>query len=770
MWHKAPPCASERSSDYFRLFAAFLLFVCAAAAQPGYADPKACATCHPQIAETYARTGMARSFGAIETGAALPPMPGGAFRHDASQQLFSLPVRDGKTYLRREQDGNSLEKQVSYWIGSGNHARSYLTRNASGELLELPATWYAEAGGHWGMSPGYARPDHAGFSRKITYACMFCHNAYPDLASEVRPATFPQRLPEGIDCQRCHGPGRAHIETVERGAAPGDVRRAIVNPARLDPMRRMEVCLQCHLETTTMRLPASLTRFDRSVFSYRPGEPLENYALHFDHAPGTGYEDKFEFSSSPYRLRQSACFLASAGKLTCTTCHNPHDVPRGAAAVAYYSQACRGCHAGALSKVHPAADECISCHMPKRRPSDATQVTVTDHYIRKRPESNRAALRAEQNDGNSPPYRGPVLPYYPPDLARTAENELYVAVAQVTHQANLAAGIPLLEAAIARAAPKEAGFYLELAEAYRHAGHPDKAAAFYQQAMARAPADWRPVCGLGNSLAATGDLARAVRTLQRAIALAPREAAPLQGLAKALAKQGKPRDALAALRKAAEIEPESAEVRNDLGTALFRSGDAAGAEKSVREAVRLRPEVAAIHLNLAELLARRNDFPEARGYFERAIRLDPAAAESHSAYATALAANGNLAEARLEFEAALRLNPQLSVTHNNLGALLLRMGDADAAIREYRLAIAALPDSATAYYNLALALAGQGKLVEAEQNLNGAIQRAPDHFEAHLKLAQLLLARGDTSGAEPHLRKAAESPEARIRTAAQEAR
>jgi hypothetical protein len=65
---------------------------------------------------------------------------------------------------------------VSYWIGSGNHARSYLSRTAYGELLELPATRYAEAGGRWGMSPGYSRPDHAGFSRKINYACMYCHN------------------------------------------------------------------------------------------------------------------------------------------------------------------------------------------------------------------------------------------------------------------------------------------------------------------------------------------------------------------------------------------------------------------------------------------------------------------------------------------------------------------------------------------------------------------------------------------------------------------
>jgi hypothetical protein len=59
------------------------------------------------------------------------------------------------------------------------------------------------------------------------------------------------------------------------------------------------------------------------------------------------------------------------------------------------------------------------------------------------------------------------------------------------------------------------------------------------------------------------------------------------------------------------------------------------------------------------------------------------------------------------------------------------VGDNEGAIREYRLAIAAVPD----------------------------------YFEAHLKLAQLLLARGDIAGAAPHLRKAAESPDPRIRNA-----
>ena len=82
--------------------------------------------------------------------------------------------------------------------------------------------------------------------------------------------------------------------------------------------------MQCHLETTSAELPGSITKFNRGVFSYRPGEPLGDYTQYFDHAPNTGHDDKLEIVSEAYRFRQSACFLKSQGRLTCTTCHNPH--------------------------------------------------------------------------------------------------------------------------------------------------------------------------------------------------------------------------------------------------------------------------------------------------------------------------------------------------------------------------------------------------------------------------------------------------------------
>jgi tetratricopeptide (TPR) repeat protein len=670
---------------------------------------------------------MARSFGSS------PVVPAGSFDHAASDEHFSLERRGGKPWLKRSQNGfdGVMQKSIDYGIGSGDRARSYLHRTAAGELLELPLTWYAENGGHWGMSPAYDRPDHPGFSRRVTFRCMFCHNAYPAVApgsddSDAATRFSAGALPEGIDCQRCHGPGREHMDAVRRGLAADVVRRAILNPAKLAPERQMEVCLQCHLETTTLRLPAAIKRYGRGVFSYRPGEPLADYILHFDYAPGGAFDDRFQFTSAPYRLRKSACFQQSRGALTCTTCHNPHDASKAG------SDACSRCHGAAVAELarsrrHPAARDCVGCHMAKRRPSDAIHVTVTDHYIRKRPLGDPPGPVVERNGANTPEYRGEVVLYYPPGL----KDELYIAVAQIQQQSNLPEGLKLLEAAVAKYAPERGDFYLELAEGYRHADGLDKAAALFQAAGSRSPQDWRPWYGLGLTVAAAGNLDRSVETLRHALDVSPQESV-LRALASVLSRQGDIAGAMAALRRALAADPDSAEARNDLGMAFLRLADGANAEAEFREAVRLRPEVAAIRANLAQVLAR----------------------------------NGKRSEARRHFEAALRIDPVPGTTHSNFGSLLLELGQPQSAIREFRAAIAAQTGSAVFHYNLGAALAAGGQPAEAEESFHKAIERAPDYFEAHLRLGQLLMGRRQTEPAADHLRKAVESPDPVVRDAA----
>ncbi len=692
-----------------------------------------CATCHREIAESYARTGMGRSFRAVHATTPIPEIQGGTVHHRASDQFFSLSGNRMKRY-QTGFDGatvNLLEASLDYAIGSGNHAVSYLHRTAAGELVELPLTWYPEKGGYWAMSPAYDRPDHAGFGRKVSYRCMFCHNAYPAVEREpdaLESGTrFPARMPEGIDCERCHGPGRAHIAAIRRGQSPEAVRSSIVNPARLGSARQMEICLQCHLETTSLDLPGELMRYGRGVFSYRPGEPLADYALYFDHAPGTGHDDKFEIAGAPYRLRKSPCFLASNGALTCTTCHNPHDVPRGAAAVAHYAQVCRGCHQAIHAKQHPDSEDCASCHMPKRRPEDAVHLTMTDHYIRRRPEPSAALPLVERHDGNTPAYRGEVVAYYTP------ADPLYLAVAQVRHKANRDAGLRQLEAAIATGAPQRGEFYFQLGEAYRDAGQLDKAVAAYREACSRTPA-WHHFYGLGTALSAAGQLDGSVEALNRARQSAPQEVVVLHALSATYARQGKSREALATLLAALAIDPDSADTYNNMGVISLEMGKTAEAESYLREAIQRRPEIAAPRLNLGDLLAQRGSLGEAKYHFEAALRVDSSLAAAHSGYAAVLASMGNLASARAQYQEALRLDPQLTEARNNLGSVLLRSGDVAAAIREYRQALSGSPGSATANYNLGLALTRMGNV----------------------------------EGARPYLRKAAESSDPAVRKAAQE--
>ena len=720
------------------LFLVVMTCVSAPDRESGYSSPEACAGCHTKIAETYRRTGMGRSlFRPSAENTVEDYSRKNTYFHKASDSYFTMLRRDGKYYQQRYQidfNGkqiNLVEKQIDYVLGSGNHVRAYLHRTSANQLVELPLAWYTEKGGYWAMNPGYDRPKHDGFRRPITYDCMFCHNAYPEIpAGHDQPLAEPVyagSLPEGIDCQRCHGPGLKHVQLAKStGAPPEAVRNSIVNPSRLNAQRQMEVCMQCHLETTSFPLPNAIQRYDRGPFSYRPGEPLAAFILNFDHAADKGRDDKFEIVNAVYRLRRSACFLRSNDKLTCTTCHNPHDIPRGGEAGRHYTAVCRQCHSQAFERLvasgkHTRLTGCTDCHMPKRRTEDVVHVVMTDHYIqRQKPARDLLADMAERHETEGDAYRGEVVPYYPPTLAQTPENDLDLAVAQVIQGSNLSEGIVRLTAAIEKYRPGRAEYYLELAEAWRKSGKLEKALPFYREAVGRNPkfaAGWQK---LGTAMRRSEKYAEAEASLKRAASEAPDNAITWHELGLTYRDLGRKSDAVGALQRAIALNPDLSEAYNNLGVIWSVEGNPEQAEPAFRQAIRIQPDYTDAHSNLGNLLAGRGDLAEAQYHFEIALRQRPDDAPTRYNFAMVLGRTRHFDEAQHELEEALRTDPGFADAHQLLGDLLMAKGQAQAALPHYRDAVRIQPESGRAHLGLGAAMAGTGDAAGAVPHLQKA--------------------------------------------------
>jgi predicted CXXCH cytochrome family protein len=671
------------------------------APENSYVNTAVCTGCHANLTAGFLKTGMGRSF--AQARPEKVPEFGKPFHHKASDSYFAMLARDGRYYQRRWQIGfdgketNVEEKQVDYVIGSGNHAFTYLHLNSRGALQVLPLSWYSEKGGYWDMSPGYDQPDFPGSIRPVHYECIFCHNAYPQIPEALEHAanaemTFLDPLPEGIDCQRCHGPGQRHVALASAGVAREQIRAAIVNPKRLAPERELEVCMQCHLETTSLDLPHSIRRFDKAPFSYVPGQPLGDFRVEFDQRGGQtgGVPDRFEIAHGAYRLRQSQCYIQSAGKLRCTTCHNPHDIPHGPAAAAHYNAVCEQCHAATLPRTpagpHAAGADCIACHMPKRRTDDVVHVVMTDHLIqRQKPPRDLLTPKAEFVETAANGYHGEVVPYYPAPLADTPENALYTAAAQVRDRRNLTEGLPRLENLLERYHPAPAGFYAELAQGYGAAGDWAKAIPYFEDAARREPTAFR-LTQLGNALMENRQFPQAEAALRRAIGLDPDQPMEWGTLGWVLWQQDKGAEARADLERAIVLDPELPELHNNLANVEWGTGDQAAAEQHFREALRIQPGVAEWRLNLARVLATRGQIPKARFQFEQTIRLKPDSAEARLDYGRLLADHRELAAAIRQLETAVRLQPDLWRAHFELAMALGQSGNRGAAREELTVA------------------------------------------------------------------------------------
>ncbi len=580
----------------------------------GYADDASCARCHSEIAEQFSHMGMGRSFAVPDPQTAVEDFTRGEYYHEASDLYYRMTMgADGvmrMTQYEVADDGqpiNDLTLTCDFAVGSGNHARTYLHRTASGELWEMPVSWYSEGEGHFGMSPGYDHASHQRVSRMVGYECMFCHNAYPDvLAGNDRdgmPQWFPQTMPSGIGCQRCHGPGQAHVD-LAYDAVAGDeaIAAAILNPIDLPADRRDDVCLQCHLQPFSQH--KSLVRRDgRGYFSYQPNESLTQYLAHVELETPQERGDAFEVNHHAWRLRQSACFTQSGG-LDCLACHDPHGQPAPEDRVAFYAARCQECHAVedctvvlAPDDPHASMADCAGCHMPRRRPSDAIHAIVTDHRIGIYDDG--VDLIAALSDGPPHPVQGADL-VLGDRFVDDSHASLYPLAARIVSD-DLSAVDPLAEA-MAGIGEDVPDLRTILAQGLERVGRGDEALLEYDRVAAADPARVDARINAAVQHAARRELDQAVAELTALVEERGELVDARVRLAILLEASGERASALGHVRVAAELRPTDAAIAAHLARLLVITGDIAGSLDAWQTAAALNPGDPQVTRNLGAAL------------------------------------------------------------------------------------------------------------------------------------------------------------------------
>ncbi len=514
-----------------------------------YVGNDACARCHASIYESFSRTPMAHA-----SGPAIENLKPADFTHAKSGVHYRIDTENEKVWLSFQRPGDSAindKRQLLYFIGSGRRGRTYLF-SVDDFFFESPVNWYAGRQ-VWDMAPAYGNAREIPLNLPAYASCLQCHTSgmQPPAKGTENKYSTPLFTQNGVGCERCHGPGSAHI----KGAS-------IINPVKLQPPQRDSVCMQCHLEGNV-----AIERAGRHAYDFTPGDILDDFVRHYvlavDSNSGLGANTQFE------ALAQSVCKKKSGDAMSCMSCHDPHTSSAAEDRASYYRGKCLACHGAAFGAKHnPDRPDCTACHMPSSLSTDISHTEVTDHRIRRRPQMSPQLLQDSLSQ-NANSLNTPELIPFP--YSKEADNDLRDrALAWQSLAEGGAAGAASQAEHWLRLAAKQfpedpqilSGLaFVELSHDASDPAAINRAHDLYQKALAIDPALIDAAANLGVIEARSGHLRRAVELWQGVFDRTPANSSIGMNLARAFCSEGKTKDARTNVQRVLRFNPDLSSAR-----------------------------------------------------------------------------------------------------------------------------------------------------------------------------------------------------------------
>ncbi|MDI1256490.1 MAG: multiheme c-type cytochrome [Flavobacterium sp.] len=337
-----------------------------------YAGAESCVQCHQSTSENAMHSAHFMATAAASTANVLGNFSSGhnTFIYDENTKMVMEKRHDSLFQVLYKNNKEVAAYSFDIVFGGVNAQTAVYWHNRN--TYELPISYY-KAADNWGTSPDYSAKVPY-FERMAVKDCYACHSSNIEKKSgkadqqnsfmtmQVEDVIDKNAIVYGIDCERCHGPAKKHVD-YHLKFPDTKIAHEIVQYKSLTNQQKLDACAICHSGSNGIKL--------KSRFDFKPGDNLSDY---YRKVPSSNYD---VHGNQAGLLSQSQCFIQSK-TLNCITCHNPHNATKNPTS---YASICINCHKAPEHKnmditIESLKENCINCHMPKQS-SDAINFQVS---------------------------------------------------------------------------------------------------------------------------------------------------------------------------------------------------------------------------------------------------------------------------------------------------------------------------------------------------------------------------------------------------------